>query len=260
MGHLAALYRVCFDLSVFKNAVAQRPRRTFAFLVILTLLSSLAGTFAVMRLMRGLARRLDPYIDQLPTVTIKNGKASADVPQPWVKRIDSDDEGHAVVLIIDTTGQRTDFAPDEIGLFLQRDQLLFKFDDQRREIPLSSLPDTVVGPKTVRGQIARILKRAPPWIAAALCLYFLAAKAFQALLLVLAGLMGTPGGRRPLGFGALFTVGVYALAPPVLLDCVVRIFGVKAPFFWLVYVAIAIAYAILGARAASSDEPGTTAL
>lgn len=262
MNHLAALARVAFDLSVFKRAAAQPTRRTMGFLFILVLLSTLAGTISIMLVLRDFARTVDPYLDQLPTITIKDGKASSDVPQPWVKQLDKDEHGRSIVLIIDTTGQRTDFEPNELGLFVQREQVIAKSEDQRREFSLSKAPDMVVGPKSVRQGIAKVLRRAPFWIGGVLIFYYFLAKLFQSMVLLLAGPIGASGRKRPLGFGALFTVAVYALAPAVLLDCVLDFVPFRVPHFWLIYLAVAATYTILGARAASdeNDETGATTL
>jgi hypothetical protein len=257
MSHLAALFRVPFDLSVFKQVAAQRTRRSFAFLFILVLLSTVAGTISAMIVLRDLARRVDPYLDQIPTVTIRNGQASADVPQPWVKRFEREN-GYNWVLIIDTTGQRTDFEPDEMGLFVQRTQLIMKSPGQRREASLAQVPDMVVGPKTARAAIAKLMRQAPFYIGAALLIWFFLAKLMQALLLVLAAQIGSARRKRPLGFGALFSVAVHALAPAVLLDCVSDFLPFSIPHFWLVYLAIGVTYAILGARAASAEPDATT--
>jgi hypothetical protein len=254
MSHLPALIRVWFDLSVFKRVVEQRGRRTFAFLLLLVLLSTVAGTVSIMIALRDAARKVDPYLDQIPTITIKDGKASADVPQPWVKRFDRDENGNTFVLIIDTTGQREDFGHDEIGVFVKRETVIVKQPDQRREMELSKFPDMVIGPHTVREAIKSVLRRAPYYIGAFLLVYFFLIKLMQALLLVLPALIGASGRRPPLGFGQLFGVAVYALAPAVLLDCVLDFLPVHVPHFWLVYFALAATYAVLGARRAS-DEP-----
>jgi hypothetical protein len=60
-------------------------------------------------------------------------------------------------------------------------------------------------------------------------------------------------------FGQLFTVAVYALTPAVLLDSALPFTKLHLPAFWLVYAAIGVAYAILGARRADAPPPDTTA-
>jgi hypothetical protein len=107
----------------------------------------------------------------------------------------------------------------------------------------------------VRGWIKQAMVRAPFYIGAFLLAWYLFAKSMQALLLVLAALIGA----RAMRFGQLFTVAVYALTPAVLLDCALTFLPVHVPAFWLIYVAVGITYAILGARRADATPPSPPA-
>ena len=104
MSHLEALSRVSFDLGVFGKVARQRLRRTFVYLLLLVVLATTTTTIAWMMHLREAVRWLEPHLDEIPTITIRNGEASADVEQPWVKRLGKDDSGLEVVAIIDTTG------------------------------------------------------------------------------------------------------------------------------------------------------------
>lgn len=257
MSHLEALSRIPFDLGLFARAARQRMRRTLAYLVILIVLSTAATTTSLTLKLRDLVKRLEPHLDEIPTIVIRDGEASADVEQPWVKRLGRDDAGRDVVLIIDTTGARTDFAPNEAGLFLQKRVLLVK-GDEVQTVPLRRVPDMTIGPDAARQLIARLMRRVPFYIAAVLAAYYLVVKSVQALLLVLAALAGASR-RRALGFGALFSVAVYALTPAVLLDCTLPFVKWHVPLFWLVYAAVAVAYAVLGGQRAAAAPPDDTA-
>ncbi|HEX9103096.1 MAG TPA: DUF1189 family protein [Polyangia bacterium] len=256
MSHLGALSRVSFDLGVFANVARQRLRRTFVYLVLLVAISTAATTVVWMMRLREAVRLVEPHLDEIPTITIRNGQASADVEQPWVKRLGSDDQGHDLVVIIDTTGARDGFGRNEVGVFLKRTELLVKqASEELRVIPLSRFPDTTVGPDIVRGWIQTAMRRAPFYIGAFLGVWYLFAKSMQALLLVLAALIGA----RAMRFGQLFTVAVYALTPAVILDSVVPFAKVHVPAFWVIYLALGVVYAILGARRADLPPPDTTA-
>ena len=258
MSHLAALSRVVFDLGVFPRVARQRLRRTLVYLLLLVTLSAAATTASLTLKLRDLVHRLEPHLDEIPTITIKNGQASADVEQPWVKRLGRDD-GHDLVLIIDTTGRRTDFAPDEVGLFLQRTRLIIKKQGELRLIGLDRVPDMTFGPDIAREVLAKLMHRVPFYLGAALFAYFLFVKSIQALVLVLAALIGASRRRVALGFGPLFSIAVYALTPAVLLDCALPFVKLELPMFWLVYAALGVAYAILGAqRATAADPPDST--
>lgn len=258
MSHLEALSRIPFDLGLFARAARQRMRRTLGYLLLLVVLSTAATTTSLTLKLRDLVDKLEPHLDQLPTITIKNGQASADVEQPWVKRLGSDDNGHQIVAIIDTTGRRDDFAANEVGLFLKRTELLVKTAEERRAISLERFPDTTIGPDVARAWLKQLMRRVPFYLGAALLAYYLFVKSVQALLLVLAALIGASR-RRALGFGALFSVAVYALTPAVMLDCSLPFVKLHLPMFWLIYTAIAVAYAILGGQRAAAEPPDSAA-
>lgn len=249
MSHLEALAKVSFDPGVFTQVARQRVRRTLVYLLLLVLVATASSTTWMMLKLREGVRWLEPHLDEIPTITIKNGEASADVEQPWVKRLGPDDKGHEVVAIIDTTGTLDGFQPNEIGVFLKKTEILVKQEDQERIFPLSRIPDTTVGPDIVRGWIKEAMRRAPFYIGAFLLAWYLFAKTMTAVLLVLAGL--TTG--RGLRFGQLFTVAVYALTPAVLLGALASF--VHIPAFWLVYWGLAITYTIIGASRAASATP-----
>src|SRR3954468_18506931 len=103
MGHLHAFVTTPFDRGVFTEVHRQRMRRTIAYVLFLVLLSTGTVTWLVAAQVGRAVNRVLPEVDKIPTITIRNGEASASVEQPWVRRI-GEDKGHQVVLIIDTTG------------------------------------------------------------------------------------------------------------------------------------------------------------
>jgi hypothetical protein len=254
MSHLAALLRAPLDLGVFAHAARQRLRRTLGFLALLVLLSTVATTTAATLRLRELVRRLEPHLDALPTIVIEKGEARADVEQPWTLHLFRDDAGHEFVLIIDTTGRRQDFAPRERGLFLQRTQLLARVDDEAaRAFSLRHVPDVTIGPEIAHRFVAHWMRRIPFYLGLAFLVWFSVVKLIQALLLSLAALIG---GGRALRFGALFSIGVYALGPALLVKLLVLFAPFHVPFGLLLALPVAIAYAMLGGRRAAASLPG----
>jgi hypothetical protein len=253
MSHLLCLARTPFDLGVFRAVARQPLRRTLAYLALLIALSTIATTVSLTLMLREWVRRLEPHLDELPTITIRDGEASADVEQPWLRRLGRDDQGHDLVVIIDTTGTRDDFGPNELGLFLKKSEVIVKSPEQVRSFSLASVPDLTIGPAVARRFIDHWMRRVPLYLALVLFSVYVVVKTTQALLLVLAALIGAA--RRPLPFGALFTVAVYALTLPVLLDCVLPLVPIRVPLFFAIYGALAIVYAILGAQRAVAEPP-----
>jgi hypothetical protein len=254
MSHLAALLRTPFDLSVFPIVARQRLRRTLALLTLLVLVATAVTTTAWTLELRQLVRRLEPHLDELPTIVIERGQARADVEQPWSRTLGRDDAGHEVVVIIDTTGRRTDFGPRELGVFLQRTRVLVKSDeDQLRAFSLERVPDLTIGPEIARAFIRHWMRRVPLYLAIALMAWYGFVKIMQALLLVLPALLGSS--RRPLGFGALFSIGVYALVPSLWLAAVRPLLPFSIPLPFALSIALAVVYAVLGGQRAAATPP-----
>jgi hypothetical protein len=255
-SHLSNLFRATFDLGVFADVARQRTRRTLVYLLILVLLSTAAATLAITLALRKLAREIEPHLDKIPTVTIRNGRASANVEQPWVQVLEREGDLD-VVLIIDTTGTLDDFEKHQMGFFLKERQLLMKDKEQRtRSFDLAHVDDVVIGPDIVRGWIKKALYYAPFIVGVVAFVWYLFVKSLQALLLVLVGLIAASGRRRPLGFGQLFTISTYALTTGVLIDCALAFLPINIPFFTLIYLSLAAIYTALGTRRVP-DEPLT---
>ncbi|HEX4460846.1 MAG TPA: DUF1189 family protein [Polyangia bacterium] len=254
MSHLESLARAPFDLDLFARVSRQKLRRTFGFLALLVAVSTVATTISLTKDLREVIRKIEPEIDKLPQIEIRNGQASVSVEQPWIYRFGNDDRGRQIVLIIDTTGRRQGFARDEIGVFLKRTHVVVKTPDDENEISLKDVPDMVIGPQLIHELIAKWMRRVPFYIGALACLWFVLAKTSQALLLVLAALAGSSS-RASLPFRGLFAIGVYALAPVVLLAAARPFLPFAIPYFAAIYCALAIVYAVLGGQRAATSPP-----
>jgi hypothetical protein len=261
MSHLRNLVLTPFDLGTFARVARQPVRRTLAHLFLLILVATIASTVSLTLGLRELVRRIEPHLDKLPTITIRDGVASADVPQPWVQKLGTDDDKHDIVLIIDTTHEspdRRELAPNEIGLALHRTTLtLVTPGEPPRVFALDKIPDTTLGPDVARRFIDHWMRRIPYYIALALLAWYIFAKVTQATILVLFALIGSS--KRRLGFGALFSVGVYALTPAILFASIAALLPFQVPMTFMIYSGLAIAYAILGGQRAAAEPPSDAA-
>ncbi|HZS40101.1 MAG TPA: DUF1189 domain-containing protein [Polyangia bacterium] len=254
MTHLHALLSAPFDRGVFAEVHGQKLRRTVGYLFLLIAIATASTTIWFTLGLRGLVRRVLPELDKLPTITIRDGEASANVPQPWRHSFGWQD-GNEVVLIIDTTGVVTDLDDHEVGLLLMKRELLVKGDDGAKEtIELARLGDVTIGPHLVKRWLARAQRIAPFVFAAVAFLLFTILRWLQALVLTLVALVAGLGRRRKLGFGALLTVATYALTLPAWLAALRPFVPLRVPHFWLISAALAVAYAIAGVRRIPDEE------
>jgi len=244
---LTKLLRAPFDFGVFAEVASQRALRSIGALAILILLSAGVATTIISLTMHKAYRELAPLVDTLPTVVIKEGKASANVPQPWVRE---QTEGlKTIALIIDTTGATTGFTPRQIGLLLTVDKIFVKSESgDVKSFELSTLGDQTVGPTELHALVRHWLGLMPWLVGVTALVWFIFAKTSTVMVLVLIALLASQGRRRPLTFGGLFAVAVHALAPAVFVDCALMVMPFSIPMFWVLYAALAMVYVAVGVQ------------
>jgi|GEM_PF-3196167 len=244
---LTKLFRAPFDFGVFAEVATQRALRSIGGLAILILLSAGVATTKISVTVHRAYRELSPLIDKLPTVVIKDGKASANVPQPWVRE---QTEGlKTIALIIDTTGATTGFTPRQIGLLLTVDKIFIKQESgEVKSFELSTLGDQTVGPRELHTLVGHWLGLMPWLVGVGTLVWYIFAKTATVMLLVLIALLASQGRRQPLSFGGLFAVAVHALAPAVFLDCALMVMPFTIPMFWVLYAALAMVYVAVGVQ------------
>ncbi len=246
-GHFQSMVRSTWDFSLYGEVAKQRAGRTVGYFALLVVVMSVVLTLATVFHLRSFVRKeLAPELGKWPVITIKNGVASANVPQPWVQHFD-DGRGMKTIVAIDTTGRLTDFRVDEQGFILTRTELKVKSvnNPQQQSLQLADLfdHDTTIDAKWIEGWANKAV-----WIAGACLLvmrpvYHAGAKLFTALLLALVGLIVSASGRRrPLSFGQIYSIALYALTPAIVVDTVLDVVNLDVPHFWVAYVIMAAVY------------------
>jgi hypothetical protein len=254
-SHLGSLARATYDFGLYPEVTQQRLRRSFAFLFLLILLSTIAATVSATVMVHKLAKEVRPAIDKIPTVVIRKGEASANVPQPWVKSFGRE-HGLETVLIIDTTGTREGFADDQMGVFLKKTSVLVKQQSgESRAIPLDKIDELVLSPDVLHHYLDKLVRLTPFVVAGLMFVWYTTMKLLQTMILVLVGLIAGSGRKRTLRFGELFTIAVYALTPAILADSLLTLMPFGVPYFLLLYWALAIVWTVLGTRRIPDDVP-----
>lgn len=249
--------RSLHDPNLYRAAAARSLLRSVMHLGRLALLSALALTTAATLWLSTVWRdHVRPVLDAVPTITIRDGVASVDGPQPWVRRVARDAQGHEWLILLDTTG-RTDFARDERGVLLGRTELRIKSTKDRVDtVPLERVGNVKLGPKALRRAILWRLMLVPPALLAAALAWFLLVKTLQALLL--AAWIKRLGRRRavPLAWSARLGIASHALTAAVLFDCFTWWVSLPLVLAWPAYWALAALYAAAGERqiADASDD------
>jgi hypothetical protein len=258
-GHFSSIARSACDWSLYPEVFTQRTRRTVGYFALVMVLSSLLVSMTVtLELRRFFNQDLKPILREMPVVTIKNHEASANVPQPWVRTFPGETgTGMTMVFIIDTTGQTTGFKPDEMGFLLTRTHLYLKNQMKEQPLDLREVDDMVIDPKAIaEGKVLpKVLWGTFATCAVLLPFYFTLAKLLHLVMLSLIGLIATSSRRRPIPFGRLMTLSLYALTPAILLDMLRSVTGLNIPLFWLIYLAVGAGYLMIALRKIPDEDP-----
>lgn len=184
----------------------------------------------------------------LPEIVIEKGVVSVNAPQPWRK-----EEGHLAV-IIDTTGQTRDIDDAYAqGVLLTRDKLILKRGPyETRRYDLSKIESFRLNARTVE-RLRRIGQWIlPPLLTLFLFVYFWLGRFSQIVVFSAISLLTNWFAKKNLSYGALLTIGMYAITPPLLLFSGIALLGIQMRLFDMIYLS---SYAALLVTAVLQSHP-----
>ena len=183
----------------------------------------------------------------VPYVEIKDGVVSAEVEQPFIV------EEKDFIAVIDTTGAIQEVPAEfESGILLAKDKLLVKRDSIRtEEIDLSKIKSFMLDSKTLTKWRKILVTAIIPFMIVMLFIYFVFAKAIQALIAAAVILIF----KSKLLYSKAFNVAIYALTPATLLAVLVMMIFLKPlPYFPVIYLGMYIAFVWLGLKNCTIEE------
>ena len=203
-------------------------------------------------------------------LSIKKGKVTTTVRQPYVKTIKEYDSKE-VVVIIDTTGKITSLDKEEEGLLITEDTLIIQTIMRDavdiKKYNLSRIEDLSIKPSTKEGEylIAFVGKRTyhithdllKKWVGILFragwpillvfgYIFTLAAKFIQILIFSVFLLILNLTSIKKLNYPNIFNIGAYAMTPPTILAILHAVSGIHLRYFNIIYIVIYIIYLALG--------------
>lgn len=266
MKTLAKLYYAIASFRFYRFVIHERAAATIRYFLLLTALASLALTVRMeLRLLDTSAEVAQWMIARLPEITIRDGRVSSPVAQPFVLKDDK-----VGVFILDTTGKfaRLDSTYDR-GFLLTRDRLIFKQPSAGRNVAtlnLSQVKELQVNPTTIQAWRKFFYWASFPVV----YLVFYLQEGLGKLAIVLLFSLSTlslarrnPNPSAPLTWPQAVTLGIYALTPVVLYEVFLAVtgmneftisfFGSEVPPFLLISLAIYVLFLWGGTRACREE-------
>jgi hypothetical protein len=247
------LWMSFFSESLYQDVGKNWPGLAFTYLL---LLLALVWIPPMVKMQIGLAHFVDkeapPLIRQIPSIQIKKGEVSTEVPTPYFIK---DPQSGKPAAIIDLTGQYTTLDNSEASVLITKTRLIVKSSSRKTDVyDLSSIQNFSLNRDEVESWAA-IFKN---WfIVVAYPLALLVSFAYrivQALVYAAIGLVFAKILRASLNYPALVRLAVVAVTPVLWLDGARDLLGMQIAFWRLICFGIAMGYLFYGVRACSLQE------
>ncbi|HTY13382.1 MAG TPA: DUF1189 domain-containing protein [Candidatus Omnitrophota bacterium] len=186
------------------------------------------------------------FRDKAPDFTFDRGELKVQGKMPVI--VDRDKTG---IVIIDTSGKSDESALDqyESGVLITRDKMINK--KSRLEVRTYNF-EAIKDWKFTKSDVAKWLPLLR-WFSAAIVFFALGGafvfKLLDAFILALIGLLACRIMDFKLSFNDLYKFGIYYLTLPIILQTLLAVTGIEAPYFTLIYFLAALGYLIAAVNA-----------
>lgn len=191
-------------------------------------------------------------VSQVPTITIADGQASIDEPQPYT--IEAPDSGE-IICVIDTTGTITSLNEVEAYVLLTKTQLMFKKSEyETRTLELSEMEDMIINQDWINHWINIIKPWVTPIIAIFAAPFSYVFRIVQALIYGAIGLLFAQGCHSTRSYASLVRMSVLAVTPVMIVSTLLTLAGIHIPFAGMIGFAAAMGYLYFGVTACADLE------
>lgn len=238
-----ALGLAFFSKPLYRDVAQNWQGRGFLYILFLVVLLTLASVFSYFSARTAFIAAIQPMIMQLPTITIENGQASIDKPEPYyIKDKDGKD-----VMIIDTSGKVTNFENTTAEVLLTKTEGLVKRSSSVPEsFSLSKVKNGVYDQQTIN----RAIKYASFGFIFAFVIFIFLWRWLRGILAVLIlAAVGKLLTHTILPYPTLSRIAAVASTPAIILAIVLELFHFSIPFIVLAYIALTVFYFFYGIEA-----------
>lgn len=237
-----------FSKDLYKDVGQNWKGIAVFYLLLLLAFCWIFETWAVhIKVSQFIAKETPPFIEQIPEITIRDGKVSINEPEPYFIY---DPGTKEIIAIIDTTGQYDSLDNAEAYLLLTKNKLIGrKSETETRVYDLSGIDNFFLDQAKVNTYVS-IFESYFPFVFYVFAVIF--SFIFRLVLVLMYGGIGFLFCRVAnvrLDYQTLVRLAVIASTPVIILDTVLEVSNVNIPLFWLISLALAMFYLYFGVRA-----------
>jgi hypothetical protein len=210
----------------------------------------------------GLSKFVKDYapkiVSQVPTITIKDGLASIDEPQPYYILVPDTND---VFIIIDTTGTITSLADSNALVLITKTEVIFAENEgETFSFADTDIKDFTLSQAKLNRWLNTLQKLAVPVMYPLALAFSYAYRIIQALIYAAVGLLFAHGFKTKIEYPAMLRLAVAAVTPAIIVNTITSLAGIASCGMWMLYLGIALGYLAFGVHSISEarqqvDEP-----
>lgn len=244
-GIFQAIFMSFYSRKLYKDIVNNWGGKAFLYLFVLLAVSWIAFTYQTqIQFSRFYAQKSDTYINQIPVMTIKDGRITTPENRPYLI---TDPDSRETIAIIDTSGQYTTLEQAKTDFLITRTKLIShpKANETRAYDVPSSFAGTVE-PQDINAKIKQFLGFL--WIPMFFIFLFgsYLYRVIQALIYgILGKLFGVIGGVS-LAYSQIVQIAMVSITPVIVISTILDACQIVVPFQGLAYFGLAMVYLVYG--------------
>lgn len=225
----------------FKDVLKETVGKSVLYLLLIALLLGVVGSIrGAVDFNNETSKLIQMYNDKWPNFELKDGELTVEGNMPMVLSQDNDN-----YVIVDTTNNTS---PDVLnshskGLLILKDKMIEKKNEvQTQVIDFKSFQGMTINKDVVNNYLP-LIKVITPFIFIGTILWYFLGGLLSALLLALFALIINAIFKTDLKYGQLYSLSIYALTTPLIIDVIFKIFSIQHfSYYWLFYHVIAFGY------------------
>lgn len=242
---LQAIYMSFYSKKLYRDVANNWGAKTFLYLFLVVALSWIAFVWQLQTTLN-LAYQKDSerIVEQIPVITIKDGKLSTPENRPYIITTPDSKERIAV---IDTSGTYTTIEQANAGILITETEMITQpKPEETRNNQIPATLNAVIDPQVVNSYVQKYLGFV--WIIffiiLTVCYYIY--RIIQALLYAIIGKILSAIWQIPLAYDQILWITMVAVTPTIVLATILSFFNVTFPYQPLVYFLLSMAYLFYG--------------
>jgi hypothetical protein len=245
-------------LSFFSKALYRDVRHKwtnvgYGYLVLLLMACWIAPTVKLHYDFSGFVDNEAPKIvTQIPKLTITDGKASIDEPQPY--SIVDPDSGVTIV-VIDTTGSIRSLDETDAHILITETTVIYKKNEiQTDTFDLSEIDEFTLTQDMINGWLETAKSGAVPVIYVGAVLGSFIFRILQSLIYACIGLLFASWCKTNIGYATLIRLSVIAVTPGIIVATILETAGIDFPYSGWCYFLAAMGYLFFGIKTSGDGK------